>query len=125
LAQPHLAVLRFSDVAASQAALESALGSRVERYKLARDGRLHYAQLDIAVGNNAWEAIADCIQRIGPRISALRQDRLIGTTTIDLAVSFHDDKVALFVNLPSRVAEIVGRHGIDFEFSIYLTADDG
>jgi hypothetical protein len=119
-----LATLRINDVAASQAALESALGGSLERYEPAPNGRLHYAQLDIAVGNNAWEAVADCIQRIGPRISALRQDRLIGTTTIDLAVSIRENNAAIFVKLPSRVAEIVGRYGIDFEFSIYLTAND-
>jgi hypothetical protein len=122
--QPFSAILRFSDVAASQAALESALGSSLDRYEPAREGPLHYAQFDIAVGNNGWEAITDCIQRIGPQMAALRQDGLIGSTTIDLAVSFDENKATLFVKLPSHAAETVGRYGIDIEFSVYRTADD-
>jgi len=122
--QPFSAILRFSDVTASQAVLESALGGSLDRYEPAREGSLQYAQFDIAVGNNVWGAIADCIQRIGPRISALREDGLIGSAAIDLAVSFDENKAAVFVKLPSHAAETVGRYGIDIEFSMYMTGDD-
>jgi hypothetical protein len=121
---PFSAVLRFSDVAISQTALEAALGTKLDRYEPAREGSLHYAQVNMPLENNAWNAIVDCIQRVGPQISALRQERLIGSTTIDLAVSFEEHLAAISVKLPSHTAEAVGRYGVDIEFSVYLSSDD-
>lgn len=69
-------------------------------------------------------AIVDWIGTIGPKISVLRQERLIGAATIDLAIPFDADMASISIELPSFAAESVGRYGIDIEFSVYLTNED-
>jgi hypothetical protein len=115
----------------SRSDLETALGVRLDRYEPARAGALHYAQIDVIAGNSDafaeddfWAGIIDCMERIGPQIQALGKDRSIGRTSVDLAVSFRDGLALATYNLPSHVAEAVGRRGIDIEFSVYLGSDD-
>lgn len=128
---PFAVVLRISDVAVPRPELEHALGVSLARYEPARAGSLYYAQIDVDAGHvdmlaedQLWEEVIDCIERLGPRIQALRSDRLIGRTSIDLAVSFGEGLAVVTYNLPSRVAETVGRQRIDLELSVYLGCDD-
>lgn len=119
---PSSAVLRLADVAGSKSALEAALGVKLDRYEPARKGSLNYAQMDL---NDGWDAIVDRIQTVGPQISALRRDGVIGAAAIDLPVLFDESLAALSVQVPSHVAEAVGRYAIDIEISIYLTNERG
>jgi hypothetical protein len=122
--RPFAAVLRISDVATTKTALEEALQTKLDRFEPARSGPMHYAQFDLPGGDSDWSTIVDWIQTIGHRLSALRQKRLIGPTNINLAVPFHDDMASLSIDIPSDAAEAIGRHGIDIEFSVYLTSKE-
>lgn len=114
-------VLRISDVAIAKSALESALQTKLDKFEPTGSVSMHYAQLDVPAEEGGWSAIVGWMQIIGPRISALRQRRLIGLASIDLAIAFDDDKVSLSIDMPSHAAEMIGKHGIDIEFSVYLT----
>lgn len=121
-------VLRISDVRLAQADLEAALGVESDRYEPSRTSSAHYAQIDIPVEkgmpeDDVWSAVVECVQKIGPKISALKSDRLIGATCCDLAVAF-GNTYTISIGVPSYAAEAIGRHGIDIELSIYPTADD-
>ncbi len=82
---------------------------------------MHYAQLDVPIESGGWDAVVAYIDVIGPRISALRKEQRIGMVTIDFAVALREGSVSLSVGVPSYAAETIGRHGIDIEFSVYLT----
>jgi hypothetical protein len=118
------AALRIADTAMARTALEAALGTVLARYEPARTGPLHYAQVNISIEEDIWGAIADWIKTIGPQISMLREERLVGPTCIDLAVSFANDQMSLSIVVPSYAAEIIGRYGIDIEFSVYAVNED-
>jgi hypothetical protein len=128
---PFAAVLRISDVAVAQRDLEIALGVTVDRYEPARAGSLHYGQINFTKGSegrfqeeDVWAGIIDGIDQLGPQLQTLRRNRRIGRISLDLAVSFAADLAVATYDLPSRVAEVVGRHGIDLEFSVYLASGD-
>ena len=121
---PFAVVLRISGVAVSQSDLETALGVGLVRYEPARAGPLHYAQIDVLTKDDPWAGIIDCVERFGSQIQALKKDRSIGRVSIDLAVSFDERFAVVTYNLPSHIAEAVGRQGIDVEFSVYVGSDD-
>lgn len=117
-------VLRIGDVAMTKSALASALQTNLDRFEPAGSGSMRYAQLQVPAENDGWNTILDWMQIIGPRIFALRQQRLIGPASIDLAVAFFADKASLSIEVPGHVAKTIGRYGIDIEFSIYLTNEN-
>ena len=124
-AQPFAAVLRLEGVAASQAQLETVLGTKLDRYEPFRQASSNYAQADMPVEiGDCWQAIETYVRAVGPRIAALRQQHEIRAAIIDLAVSFDARSATLSVRLPSHLAETIGRHGVDVEISVYLTSDD-
>ena len=86
---------------------------------------MNYAQLRVPTEDDGWSAVADWVGKCGPKISALRQERLIGAATIDLAIPFDAHRASISIELPSFAAERVGRHDIDIQFSVYLTNEDG
>ncbi len=108
----------------ARADLEAALGATLERYEPAGTKALYYAQIDLPIEEDIWGAIVDRIRALGPQISGLRRERLIGSTCIDLAVSFALGQMTLSVVVPSYAAEVVSRYGIDIEFSVYPVSDD-
>jgi hypothetical protein len=118
-----VSVLRISDVVISKADLEVALQTKLDRFEPARSGSLQYAQLDVPM-ENGWRTVVDWIETIGPRISALRQEGLVGPASVDLAIAFGPGKISLSIEVPSYAAEVIGRHGIEIEFSVYLTSDE-
>jgi hypothetical protein len=118
------AVLRISDAAIARDELEVALGATVERYEPARTGPLHYAQVSLPIEMDIWATIVDRIQALGPRISTLRQERLIGPASIDLAVAFAEGQGTLSVTVPSHVAQAAGQYGIDIEFTVFAATED-
>lgn len=118
------AALRLSDTAIARPALEAALGTALARYEPTRTGSLYYAQVDLPIEEDIWDVIARWVKRLGPPLSKLRQEGLIGSACVDLAVSFVDDQMSLSVVMPSYAAEIIGSYGVDIEFSVYAISDD-
>ncbi|MFT3730402.1 MAG: hypothetical protein QM780_03110 [Hyphomicrobium sp.] len=117
------AALRISDTAVARPALEAALGTTLARYEPARTGSLYYAQVDLPIEEEVWGAIARWVKRLGPQLSKLRQERLIGSTSLDLAASFVDGQMSLSVVVPSFAAEIISSYGVDIAFSVYAVSD--
>jgi hypothetical protein len=123
--RPFSVVLRISDVTMTKIALEAALQIQLDRFEPARSGSLNYAQINLPAEDFGWGVVVDWIKTIGPHISALRCERLIGQTTIDLAVPFQHPSVSMSIEIPSYAAETISCYGIDIEFSVYLTNEDG
>jgi hypothetical protein len=115
-------VLRISDVSITKEALEAALEARLDRFESMKSGFNHLAQLNIPAVGDDWNNIIDCISAIGPRIAALQRETAVGKVTVDLAVTFSADYASLAIEVPSRAAAAIGSHGIDIEFSVYLTS---
>ncbi len=118
------AVLRIGETAMARAALEAALGIELARHEPARTGSLHYAQVNIPIEEDIWGAITGWIKTIGPPIYLLREERLIGSICVDLAVSFTSGQMSLSVAVPGYAAKIIGSYGIDIEFSVYAVSED-
>jgi hypothetical protein len=73
----------------TKAALEAALQAELDRFVPAGSGSTHCAQLHVPAEDGGWSTIVDWIQILGPKLSALQQQRLIGPTSIDLAIARH------------------------------------
>ncbi len=123
---PFATVLRISDVKVSRLDLEARLGAPIARYQPARNGPFHYAQIYLTVADvdtppagDPWPVIVDCLERLGPKILALKSNGSIGRTSTDLAVSFAEKFYVVTYNLPHSVAKAAGRHGIDIDLSVY------
>lgn len=123
--KPSSVVLRISDVTMAKTALEAAVQIKLDRFEPTRLGTLSYAQLNFPAEECGWNTVVDWIKKIGPQISALRHERLIGPATIDLAIPFRPPSVSMSIEMPSYAAETISRYGIDIEFSVYLTNEDG
>jgi hypothetical protein len=132
--KPHLpfaAILRLSDVTLAKTELEATLGATVYRYERAHAGPLHDAHIDVLADNgearakaDLWAEIIAGVRWTGPVIRTLKQKRAIGGASLDLAVPFPEAFWFVSYALPSHVAEIVGQHGIDLEFSVYRDKGD-
>lgn len=122
---PFSVVLRISDVAMTKSALEAALQIKLDKFELARSGSLHYAQVNVTAEDCGWSTLVDWIKIIGPQISALRRERRIGPAIIDLAYPFGPNSASMCIEMPSDAAEGIGHYGIDIQFSVYLTNEDG
>ena len=107
-------------------ALAAALGTALERHESLRGdaGTSFYAQVDIPLEPDSWSALIRWTETVGPKLSALRQSRLIGSASMDLAISFLEERASLSFVVPSHVAAAIGGYGIDLEFSIYLVGED-
>jgi hypothetical protein len=117
-------ILRIREVAITKAALEAALETELDRFEPIRSGSMHYAQLHVPAEAGGWSTIVDWIEILGPKLAALRQQRLIGSAGMDLAIARHAGMASFSIKVPGRAAEAVGRHGVDIEFSVYLTRED-
>lgn len=115
-------VIRMSDVRLSQQELETALGIALDRYEPSRHGTLQYAQVCMAHDAPDWSAVAEFLELIGPRIKELSDRQAIGAATMDFHLPFWDDKVAIYLELPARIALLAGQNLIDIETSVYLTS---
>ena len=122
--QPFALVLRFTGVVVSRSALESALGVKVDRYESARTRPLHYAQIDMASGDDPWPATLDWVRNNGPKVRTLIAEHLIERASLDLAIAYPDDSMTTSTNLRSHVLEALGQHGIDIELSVYRESTD-
>jgi len=55
------------------------------------------------------------------KLRALSSAGSIGALSLDAALPFRDNLVAVSTVIPSPLAELAGQIGIDIEISIYLT----
>jgi hypothetical protein len=81
-----------------------------------------YAQVHIEGEEPDWKTIDDFLQRHGPAVRALCDDREILSACLDLAWNFPEDTALVSYILPARTAALAGSHGIAVEFSAYLEA---
>lgn len=114
-------VIRLSNIAVDQAALEARLGIALDRYEPSPHGPLFYAQLVMHDDTGNWHAMADFLKQVGPKIAALVDDLAIGSATIDFAVFMADDHVTKSLRIPARIAVLAGENQIDIETSVYRT----
>lgn len=117
------AVFRISDVRIGRTELEAALNVTLDRYEPERRGSGHYAQIDIPDAEDVWDEIVACVQKIGEPLSTLRQKEFIGAISMDVAIAFRESLATLTVTAPSNAAAIIGRYGIDIQFSVHLTSE--
>jgi hypothetical protein len=117
-------VLRISEVRMTKVALETELKTELFRYEPARSGDGHYAQIDIPDRKDIWVSVIDCVQGFGEALISLRQRGQIGAMSIDVGVPFRDDAAMKSVIVPSEVALVLGKYGVDIEISIYRTSLD-
>ncbi|WP_108396303.1 hypothetical protein [Devosia submarina] len=117
---PFAMALRLSGVTLGQNDLDSALKQLTSRYEAEDAEQSFYAQVDVSA-DNPVRALLELAERSGPTISAMLDDRRIGKAVLDLAFDFPDSGEAMSARLPAHVAAALTGHGIDIEFSVYLT----
>lgn len=117
---PFAMALRLSGVTLGQNDLDSALKQLTSRYEAEDAEQSFYAQVDVSA-ENPVRALLELAERSGPVISAMLNDRRIGKAVLDLAFDFPDSGEAMSARLPAHVAAALASHGIDIEFSVYLT----
>ena len=117
---PFAIALRLSGVTLPQAELDTALRQLTVRYEPEDAEASFYAQVDVAVSNPA-RALLDLAERSGPAIAAMLGDRRIGKAVLDIAFDYPEHGEAMSARLPAHVASAIAGHGIDIEFSVYLT----
>ena len=108
------------DAAARQTALDQALKGLTSRFEAEDAEGSFYAQLDVPV-NNPVRALLELVDRSGPAIAAMLEDRRIGKAVLDLAFDFPEHGEAMSARLPAHAAAAIAGHGIDIEVSVYLT----
>jgi hypothetical protein len=118
--EPFAMALRLSGVTVSQQELDIALKQLSVRFEPEDAENSFYAQVDVPV-TNAVRAILDLADRSGPAIAAMLEDRRIGKAVLDIAFDYPDEGEAMSARLPAHAAAAIAGHGVDIEFSVYLT----
>lgn len=118
--EPFAMALRLSGVTVSQQELDTALKQLSVRFEPEDAENSFYAQVDVPV-TNAVRAILDLADRSGPAIAAMLEDRRIGKAVLDIAFDYPDEGEAMSARLPAHAAAAIAGHGVDIEFSVYLT----
>ncbi len=117
---PFAMALRLSGVTLEQLELDGALKQLTSRYEPEDAEQSFYAQVDVPT-DNPVRALLELAERSGPIIAAMLEDRRIGKAVLDLAFDFPDYGEAMSARLPAHVVAAIAAHGIDIEFSVYLT----
>lgn len=118
--EPFAMALRLSGVTVSQQELDTALKQLSARFEPEDAENSFYAQVDVPV-TNAVRAILDLADRSGPTIAAMLEDRRIGKAVLDIAFDYPDEGEAMSARLPAHAVAAIAGHGVDIEFSVYLT----
>lgn len=118
--EPFAMALRLSGVSVPQQDLDAALKQLTVRYEPEDAEDSFYAQVDVPV-DNPVRAILDFADRSGATIAAMLADRRIGRAVLDIAFDYPIEGEAMSARLPAHAALAVAQHGIDIEFSVYLT----
>jgi hypothetical protein len=118
--EPFAMALRLSGVTLPQHELDIALKALTARYEAEDADGSFYAQVDVPV-DNPVRAILDLADRSGATIAAMVADRRIGRAVLDIAFDYPLEGESMSARLPAHAAVAIAQHGIDIEFSVYLT----
>lgn len=118
--EPFAMALRLSGLTQPQTEVETALKQLLVRYEPEDAEGSFYGQVDVPV-SNPIRAILELADRSGPVIEAMLADRRLGRAVLDLAFDFPEDGEAMAARIPAHAAAAISKHGIDIEFSVYLT----
>jgi len=119
--QPFSIVIRLADVSIPRSELEAALNLVLDRYEIDPGGKTNYAQINIDEEADSWAAAYRVMLPLKDRLQALSSAGSIGALSLDAALPFRDNLIAVSTVVPSPLAQLAGQIGIDIEISIYLT----
>lgn len=117
---PFAMALRLSGLTVPQMEAETALKQLLVRYEPEDAAGSFYGQVDVP-SENPVRAILELADRSGPVIEAMIADRRLGKAVLDIAFDYPPHGEAMSARLPAHAAAAIARHGIDLEFSVYLT----
>lgn len=118
--EPFAIALRLSGLTVGQSEAESALKQLLVRYEPEDAEGSFYGQVDVSA-DNAVRAILELAERTGPVIEAMLADRRLGRAVLDIAFDYPHEGEAMSARLPAHAAAAIAQHGVDIEFSVYLT----
>ena len=118
--EPFAIALRLSGVTVPQEELEVALKQLAVRYEPEDAAGSFYAQVDVPV-TQPVRAILELADRSGVTLAAMLADRRIGRAVLDIAFDYPEHGEAMSARLPAHAAAAIAQHGVDIEFSVYLT----
>jgi len=119
--QPFSIVIRLADVAIPRSELEAALNLVLDRYEIDPGRETNYAQINIDEEADCWAAAYQIMLPLKDKLQALSSAGSIGALSLDAALPFWDNLIAVSTVIPSPLAQLAGQIGIDIEISIYLT----
>jgi hypothetical protein len=114
-------VIRLADVSIPRSELEAALNLILDRYDIDPGGKTNYAQINIDEEADCWAAAYRTMLPLKDKLQALSSAGSIGALSLDAALPFRDNLIAVSTVIPSPLAQLAGQIGIDIEISIYLT----
>lgn len=117
---PFAIALRLSGLTIAQNEAEMALKQLLVRYEPEDAEGSFYGQVDVPAANPV-RAILELADRSGPTIEAMIADRRLGRAVLDIAFDYPAEGEAMSARLPAHAAAAIARHGVDIEFSVYLT----
>ncbi|KKB80836.1 hypothetical protein VW35_01130 [Devosia soli] len=118
--EPFAVVLRLSGLTIPQNEAETALKQLLVRHEPEDAEGSFYGQIDVPV-SNPIRAILDLADRSGPTIEAMLSDRRLGRAVLDIAFDYPEHGESMSARIPAHAAAAIAKHGIDIEFSVYLT----
>ncbi len=118
--EPFAMALRLSGVTVPQQELEVALKQLTVRFEPEDADGSFYAQVDVPVANPV-RAILDLADRSGPTLAAMLGNRQIGKAVLDIAFDYPAEGESMSARLPAHAVAAIATHGVDIEFSVYLT----
>lgn len=122
--EPFAIALRLSGVTIAQNELEAALKQLTSRYEPEDAEGSFYAQVDVPV-DQPVRALLELAERSGATIAAMLEERRLGRAVLDMAFDYPPHGEAMSARLPAHAAAAIASHGIDIEFSVYLTDVEG
>ena len=117
---PFAMALRLSGLTVPQNEAETALKQLLVRYEPEDAEGSFYGQIDVPA-ENPVRAILELADRSGATIEAMIADRRLGKAVLDIAFDYPTEGEAMSARLPAHAAAAIAGHGIDIEFSVYLT----
>jgi len=116
------AVFRLGRVKIPREALEVALGMPVSHYGRHRTGDDFFAHIDVPETGNLWDRVLSLCERLGTKAISLIETGAVSNVDLDIGYSFYESNVSAWASIPSKVAEAVGRVGVNIMVTFYLTS---
>ncbi|KQN72745.1 MULTISPECIES: hypothetical protein [unclassified Devosia] len=118
--EPFAIALRLSGLTVSQLDAETSLKQLLVRYEPEDVEGSFYGQVEVPT-DNAVRAILELAERSGLAIETMLGDRRLGRAVLDIAFDYPAEGEAMSARLPAHAAAAIAQHGVDLEFSVYLT----